>query len=309
MLNAILPIFLLILIGFGLKRYSSLDQSFWDGCEKITYYLLFPCLLLTKTATADLSQIDPIPLAYTVFTAFLAINLVTFALKPALSIPNKRFSSLHQGAIRFNTYIGLALVSSLLGENGLVIAVVVATLLIPAINITVILVLQIFSDSPEQNTNRLAPIPIAKNIFSNPLILGCLLGITINLINLHLPYTLLETLTILGNTSLPLGLLCVGAALTFKELKGSIMPLGVSTLLKLAIYPIIAYSCATYFGLDKLSTQVITLFCALPTANASYIMAKKLGGDAALMARIITIQTLLSLITLLLVTRMLGISA
>ncbi len=307
MLNAILPIFLLILIGFALKKYSSLDQPFWDGCEKITYYLLFPCLLLTKTATADLSQIDPVPLAYTVFSAFIVINLITFALKPTLSIENSRFSSLHQGAIRFNTYIGLALVGNLLGENGLVIAVVVATLLIPIINVTVIFVLQIFNTPPEQNSNRLAPFPIAKNILSNPLILGCLLGITINLLNLPLPYTLLETLTILGKTSLPLGLLCVGAALTFKELKGSITALSVSTTLKLAIYPIIAYGCATYFGLDNLSKQVVTLFCALPTATASYIMAKKLGGDAILMARIITIQTVLSLISLLFIIKLLNI--
>jgi len=307
MLNAILPIFLLILIGFGLKKYSSLTQTFWDDCEKITYYLLFPCLLLTKTATADLSQIDPIPLAYTVLSAFIIINLITFTLKPALSITNSNFSSLHQGAIRFNTYIGLALVSNLLGENGVVIALVVATLLIPPINTTVILVLQIFSDSPKASTNRLALRPIVKNVLSNPLILGCLIGIGINLINLQLPYTIIETLTILGKTSLPLGLLCVGAALTFKDLKGSITPIGISTLLKLAVYPIIAYACATYFGLDNISKQVITIFCALPTATASYIMAKKLGGNASLMARIITIQTVFSLITLLFVTRLLNI--
>ena len=306
MINAVLPIFSLILIGNLLKRTNWINQIFWDEAEKITYYILFPALLISKVAVADLSKIETSSLALTVYGAIFIATILAFATKKLMTLfstlTNPSFSSFYQGSIRFNTYIGLALVNSIFGEQGLVIAVMIATLLIPLINIKVVTVLHFYGNKPSQN----GAASFIRQLLTNPLILSCLIGILINQFNIKIPVTIFNTLTILGSTALPIGLLCIGAALTFIGIQKDALPITLSSLIKLVIYPLITYLIAVNIGLDQKTTQIATIFCALPTASAAYILAKSMGGDSQLMARIITLQTLFSLLTLLIVLSSIG---
>lgn len=303
MLNAILPIFFLIIIGYVVKQSPFLRDSFWEDAEKITYYLLFPALLISKVSIADLSQIDALPLIYTLWSTVLLVSATVFIIKPLLKISNAGFTSIYQGSIRFNTYIGLAIVSNLFGESGLVIAVIIAAILIPTVNLLLVLVLQKYNG---QNSNKKV-IGTLKNIITNPLILGCLVGIAINLSNIKLPTTIFKTLDILGSTALPIGLLSVGAALTLSGLKSSLSPILAASAIKLCLFPTIAFIIASYFNLALQTKQILVIFSALPSASAAYILAKNMGGDFQLMARIITLQTLFSIITLLLILKIIGV--
>jgi predicted permease len=294
MINAILPVFLLIVFGYALKRYGIFSHFFWNDAEKLAYYILFPALLISKMSVADLSKVDILPLASSLLLGFTTICTFLLIVKPLFNVSNASFTSIFQGTMRFNTYIGFAFVENLFGSSGLVIAVIVASILIPAINVVLVLLLQYYAPS-SQSSGVLGTL---KLLLKNPLIVGCTIGIMINLSGIPLPQFLFITINVVGSTVLPIGLMCVGAALVFKELKSALNPIAWASIFKFTLYPCIAYISSIIFDLDTQTTQIAVIFCALPTASAAYILSKNMGGDHQLMARLITFQTLLSGLTL-----------
>ncbi len=290
MLNAILPIFLLIAVGYVMRHYQMMSDAFWNDAEKLVYYVLFPAMLISKVSVADLSNTDAVPLVSALWLGLAIISLITLLFKPVLNIGDPGFSSVFQGATRINTFIALSLAENLLGDSGLVTAVVVAAFLIPVLNFLVVIVLHRFGDKHKATHFWAVLIQILKN----PLIIGCIIGFILNFGNIQLPSSIQITLSIMGSTALPIGLMAVGAALLFRDLTSVIVPLMASSTLKLLIYPIVAYGLSRVFGFDQETQTVILIFSAVPTASSSYILAKNMGGDSQLMSRIITFQTLFS---------------
>ncbi len=131
-------------------------------------------------------------------------------------------------------------------------------------------------------------------IMKNPLILACLAGALFNLAGLGLGGGIDRLLSLLAAASLPLGLLCVGAALKPQELGGEIPALGWNCAVRLLAVPLLAYGVAVVLGLPAMETTILVLFFALPTAPTAYVLTRQLGGDSHLMAGIITLQTLLA---------------
>lgn len=293
MLNAILPIFLLIVLGFAIRHFRWLSDDFWNDAERLVYYVLFPAMLVSKMSVADLSNTDAIPLISALWLGIAIVALMTFLLKPMLRISNPSFSSVFQGAIRINTFIGLSLAENIFGNDGLVTAVIIAAILIPLLNFIVVIVLELYGNK-EGAINLSA---VVWQIVKNPLVVGSLVGIGLNLFNIHLPSPLQITISMLGSTALPIGLMAVGAALVFKDLKSVLLPLLTSSALKLVVYPIVAYGLTLAFGFDRQTQIIFLIFSAVPTASSAYILAKNMGGNHQLMSRIITFQTLFSSVT------------
>jgi predicted permease len=287
---AIIPVFLIILGGYVCRLYQFPDDNFWQGAEKITYFLLFPSLLVSKMATADLSGIAFLWPIVVLALMYLAITLVFVLLKPAVTLENKSFTSVYQGGTRFNTYIGLAVSNALYGAEGLIVAVIVASIMIPIVNVFCVLVLEYYNDNHDNSSST----RIAKSVVANPLILSCALGMGINVSGIAIPAVFMEALTIFARAALPLGLLTVGAALALKSMHTAVKPLLIASVAKFIILPTIAMSLCMVFPIEPEVRNAILVFTVLPTASASYVLAKQLGGDHELMATIITAQTLLA---------------
>ena len=130
------------------------------------------------------------------------------------------------------------------------------------------------------------------------MILACLGGALFNLTGIGLPGGSDRLLNLLAAASLPLGLLCVGAALKPQELGGEIPALGWNCAVRLLAVPLLAYGVAVVLGLPAMETTILVLFFALPTAPTAYVLTRQLGGDSHLMAGIITLQTLLAALSL-----------
>jgi malonate transporter len=135
-------------------------------------------------------------------------------------------------------------------------------------------------------------------VTGNPLILACALGILLNASGLGLPPILGPALEILGRGALPLGLLAVGAGLRFEGLAKERRTLAVTASLKLLIMPAATALACHWLGVTGTPAMVAVLYTALPPAPSAYILARQLGGDAGLMARLIAAHTLLSLATI-----------
>jgi len=293
---SILPIFFIIIAGAFCRRIAFPRGDFWQGAEKITYYVFFPSLLVSKMATAKIGGIDIVPLSILLVTMLLIVTaLMVFFHRLSQSSTDRShpaFTSVFQGGIRFNTYVGLSIITALYGTEGVVIALVMAAIMIPLVNILCVTVLEVYGvKAPTHRFRRLL-----FSIISNPLIIGCVLGVVINVSNIGLPYVLSEMLKLFSQVALPLGLLTVGAALSLRAFSGVVIPLTLSCLVKFILLPVVAMTLASYLGISELNQQVLLVLVLLPTATSSYVLAKQLGGDAELMATIITVQTLLSAI-------------
>lgn len=292
-LSALGPIFFLIVLGYVLRRSQFPGEVFWPGVEKLTYFLLFPALLVHKLALAELDDYAIAPLAQVIVITLAVTTLLLFLLKPTLRVDGPAFSSIYQGSIRFNTYVGLAAAGALFQLPGSTLAAVAIAILIPLVNILCVGVLT-------QLTSIHTPTPwnLFLSLIRNPLILACLLGILLNISGLGLPLGSQSVLEILARAALPLGLLAVGAGLHLRIALARHRELLSPAVIKLLVLPALTYGLSLTMGLDTLETTILVLFAALPGAPSSYILARQLGGDAQLMAAIVTVETAFSLFTL-----------
>ena len=295
---ALFPLITLIATGYLFKKYQFLSIEFWSGAEKLNYYVLFPALLFHTLATA---HIDLHSLKTVIAAMLIVLFIITSAfyiLRFFKRIPPARFGVHVQSIIRFNTYIGLALVAALYPKEGMAILAILLALSVPIVNVISVLAL-----TPSEQMS-LKPVFIA--LIKNPLILSCILGGLVNALQIPIWEGVMNLLKLFSASSLPLGLLCVGAALQFMEMKNDVPVLILDTFARLLLMPALAYMVCLWLGLSELESQITVIFFALPTASAAYILTKVLRGDSQLMAAVISLQTLCAAVTLPLVIWWMG---
>lgn len=293
-LLAITPIFLIIIAGYLCRYFKFPGVEFWRGVEKVVYFILLPCFLMNKMAVADFSGIAFHKPVIAVLSMYLLISAFLLLLKPFAKINNPQFTSIYQGGIRFNMYIGLAVVAALYGSDGLVATIILASIMVPTINIACVLVLEYYNDG---NGGKSLYRTLTA-IVSNPLLMACLAGVALNLSGLTIPTVIIETLELFARAALPLGLLSVGSALTLNSIQSTLHPIALAVMVKFLALPIIAVGLSEFLQLEPMMTTALLILTSMPTASASYVMARQLGGDYQLMASIITVQTLLASLTI-----------
>jgi predicted permease len=292
-IGALLPVFAVVLAGYGFRRFHFPGDAFWPYAERFTYFVLFPCLLLQKTATASLMPHVVAPMALALLAAFLMMAGVLLFMRLFWSAGGPAFTSFFQGGIRFNTYVGLSAAYALFGNEGLTLAAVAIAVLIPLVNLLCVTVL-IFS----VKTNGRSWRALFAAIIQNPIIIACSTGIMLNVAGIGLPPTLDETAKLFGGASLPLGLLAVGAGIHRagpRMARGMVMA---NSALKLLGMPLVVWAVCRAFEVEATQTAIAVLFGALPGSPLSYILARQLGGDSSLMANLVATQTVLSMVTL-----------
>ncbi|MEH6470693.1 MAG: AEC family transporter [Halopseudomonas sp.] len=295
------PVFALVALGAGFRWTRFPAVEFWPLAERFTYYLLFPVLLVLKISTAELPQSGVGQVIAALVLALLAMMLVSLLLARVLGLALPALSSLFQGSIRFNTYVGLAAAAELFGEQGILWGALFLAVMIPLVNIVCVTVFIVSGRSGASRWRGLL-MPLLKN----PLIIACALGASLNLSGVGMPSPLIPVLELLSRMALPLGLLAVGVGLDLRVLRSGGLALWGSCLLKLLLYPLCFASIAAVLSLPQDATAVLLIFFALPTAPSAYILARQMGGDAPLMAVMITLQTLLAMLTMPIVISVLG---
>lgn len=280
------PDFALILLGFLLMRFTDWGTQFWAGLEKLIYYFLFPALLFYSTArtpfdfssTGKMLQVALIAVACGIALGWLA--------KPLFRAPPMMFESGVQTAFRFNSYIALAIASRLAGEQGTTLMALIIGFAVPICNMAAVHALVHRSGG------------LLRELAKNPLLGATASGMAFNLLGLQLPEIVGATLSRMGNASIALGLIAVGAGLRLSglhEAKGlAIYFLSV----KLLALPLISYALGSWIGLPPLQLQIAVAFSALPTASSAYVLAARMGGNGPFVAFLISTGTVLSVVTM-----------
>ncbi len=293
LLLALAPIIIFIGMGAWFRHRGFLQESFWSQAERLGYYVLLPSLFFHSLATAELGKVPLIEMTLAlVFSTVIAAATLVLT-KPLLGIDDPGFTSVFQGGVRFNNYVGISIAAGLLGAPGIALATVANAAIVPTVNVLCILVFARYGAG-----GQLSPKSIGRQLMLNPLVIACTLGIIAQTIGFRIPAWVEPVLKALGQASLPLGLLCVGAALNLSNSISWLRPIVWSSSIKFLLMPFMTLGFCHIFGLTGEAAVAAILFQALPTASSSYIMARQLGGDAPLMAGIVAGQTLLAAITL-----------
>lgn len=293
MLNALAPVFFIILLGYALRRSGFPGSGFWEYVERSTYYIFIPVLLLETLSQAEIAGRDALPMLAAILLSILLLAVLLLALRPLTSFRGPEFSSVFQGGLRMNSFIGLAGIAALAGDQGLVLAGVALMGMIPLLNILCVSAVLGFSGKGSAGWGA-----VWLELFRNPLILACLAGFGLSLLPFALPEVLMRIFELLGGAALPLGLLAVGAGLHVRTIRAHIGAIAASSAVKLLLYPGLTALWCSLFGVTGPALTVAILFSGVPTAMSTYILARQLGGDTELMAAIITLQTALSAATL-----------
>lgn len=289
LLLALVPIALLIALGTWLRSSHFLADSFWPQAERLGYYVLLPALFVHGLATAKLEGVPVVGMALALVSSTVLVASLLVLSRRCFAVSDAAFTSVFQGGVRFNNYVGVSAAAGLFGAQGIALAAVANAAIVPTVNILCVLVFARYGSA-----GRMSWKGVAWQMAVNPLLLACALGILLHATELGLPPAIEPLLKALGQASLPLGLLCVGAALDLKAARSWLRPVGMASLAKFVVMPMVTLAACHLFGLSGEAAIAVLLFQALPTASSSYIMARQLGGDAPLMAGIIAGQTLLA---------------
>jgi len=281
--TALVPLALLIALGFGLRRAEFLPDAVWAGLDRLNYWVLFPALIFVSLAQSQ-TGLDGGRVVAVVWGSLTLLALLTLALRRGISSDGPAFTSVFQGAVRFNAFVAFATVPVLFpGSDALVALLVAAT--VPLANVLCVVVLARYASHTQLRGRRLA-----VSIATNPLIIASLAGIAVQQLGWSLgPVT--TSLRLLGDASLACGLLSVGATLALARLQHDVRTLASATALKFVALPVLAYALARTTGLPSEVLAPVVVFHALPTASASFVLARAMGGDERLMAGILALQT------------------
>lgn len=288
--DAFVPIFGLLALGAVLKRRLLPDDRVWAGIEKLIFWVLLPCLVAGALGATRFGALPVGGLALALWPALALGTLAAVMLARAMRLDHAAMTSVLQGGIRFNNLMGFAIAGALWGAPGIALAAVATGLIVPFVQTVSTIAFGL-------GQGRVRPLALARQVLLNPLILGVLAGFAISAAG-GLPPGLAPMVRTLGQASVALGLLCVGAALTLDGL-GDRLPVQAATAaLKLLAMPVATWLFCQLAGMGPEATAIAVLFMALPTAATSYVMARAMGGDARLMAAITTSEHLLSVLTL-----------
>lgn len=303
-INATIPVFLVMVLGWHLMHIGMLNENFCSTGNKYVFKCALPASLFSSISAMDL---------YTDFNwqfcLFCALGtVVMFAGVWALSalfLPDKgMIGAFSQGCTRSSAAIlGVAFAMNIYGDTGMVPMMIAAA--VPLFNVFAVLMLSFSPQLDDRGT--LLPPPenggkmvrtAAFNVLTNPIILGILAGMPFALLRITLPTLVTKTVSMVGGTASPVALLVVGAGFSSGEALKKWKGAAVASFIKLFLLPALYLPAAALLGFRDSEMVAILIMVGSPTTVASYIMAKSMHADSVLSSNIVVLTTLLSSISL-----------
>ncbi len=291
--GALLPTFILIALGYTARATNIATAEQFGMVNRFGYFILYPAFLFTLVSSASFESGDAGAFLLAVVGGFLTLVLLALALRPFFRGDDPAYTSVFQGSVRWNGFALLAAAASLYGERGPELIGLAFGPLVLTLNIICVIVLTRWGAARATSMRA-----VLDQIVVNPLILGCALGLAANFAGLRDLGPITDALRLLGGAAMPVALMCVGAGLDFKALRGAGVKVATASAMRLIVAPLLVYGACALLHVPTLPTAVAVGIASTPTAAAAYTFAREMGGDARLMAAIITATTILSFVTM-----------
>ncbi|MBO5257993.1 MAG: AEC family transporter [Clostridia bacterium] len=297
--NAVLPIFLLVVVGAFLNKWGKVNAQFTEIADWLVFKVGLPIMLFLEVAKSTVSDgLDMKLIVFLVISVTCSFFLVSVLAALVIRDRTKRGAFI-QGMCRSNfAILGVPLAENMFGPIGNQTIAIVMPFVILMFNTYSVVILSVFSNSSAHKLDRKAVRGILKNIVTNPLIIGVLLGLPFMLFEIPLGTAMNKTLQYLSNLTTPLALISLGANFRMDSLRGRIGYALTASVGKTILLPAVMVTAAALVGLRGPSLGVVLICFGAPTAVSSYIMSKKMDNDHELAAQIMLLTTMMCIITI-----------
>lgn len=291
--NAVLPMCLVMALGYGTRRLGWLRREEISTINKIAFRIFLPCLLYYNIYCSDLSgSFDPLLMTYAVGGVLLTFGLALGYTLLTEKLPERR-GVLIQGMFRSNYVImGIPVATALLGADQLGTVSILIAVIVPLFNMLAVVVLEVFRGQKPK------PLHILGQIAKNPLVIGSVLGILTLVAGIRLPHILEQTIQSVSAIASPLQLFLLGAFFQFSGLKTYRRELVTVSIAKLIVSPVLFLGLGALLGFRGVAFVSLIGIFASPTAVNSFTMAQQMGGDAELAGDIVVTTSAASILTM-----------
>ncbi len=294
--NAVVPFICYMLYGYIARVVGLGDEKFYKKLNTIVFKAFFPLLMFNNLYTADIDFGANVSMIGVFSGVMMVIILICVLLVPLIVKENPKRGVVIQSIYRSNTLMfAYPLCVSMYGdEAGAVASLVIATI-VPIYNICSVVIFSIFD---RQSGSKTDVKKILKNIATNPLIVGAVVGAVFKLAGWQIPSSVMNPISGFANMTTPLSIFILGATLDIPDI-GKNMKYIVSVIsLKLVIVPAVVTVIMYMAGYRGAELFIAFILYATPIAGASFPMAQSMGGDAALQGQLLAISTVMSLFTI-----------
>lgn len=300
--NAVVPIFLMIILGFFAKKMGILSQEFVNQSSKLVFRICLPAMVFSKVASINLSLgFEASQIYLMLFCIFGTIGayiiskyLAKILLKQSTNSRGYATGAFIQGAFRSNyMIIGYPVLINLFGDEVVVNMALVTLVVMPCYNIISIIALT----PPNQHNSIKKYSSIVVSVIKNPIIIGIALGFVSAFLDIQVPKVLNSFINMAANLATPLALVAIGAFFHFDDFKDTLGDTVKAIGLKLIFFPVLMTIIAFLLGFSPMNIILIGVLFGGPTAVSSFAMSNEMGGDAVLSGNIIILSSLLCLVS------------
>lgn len=295
-INATMPVFMVIVLGYILRRIGFLSGEFVSVADKLVFKVALPVMVFKDIAGADLTHDFDLSFVLFCFFGTCVFFGVTWFFSELLIKDKSMIGSFVQGSFRGSAAIlGIAFAQNIYGSSGLVPMMIVAS--IPLFNIFSVLVLVRSANAEETDKGKVLAKTL-RGIVTNPIIIGIFAGIPFALLQVEFPVMIDKAINSVASLSTPLALLAIGGGFSTGAALKKWKPTLVAAAIKLIIIPGVFLPLAVFMGFRDEQLVALLILTGAPTTVSSYIMATNMGNDGVLASGIVVVTTILSSVTL-----------
>lgn len=290
--NAVLPLFLIMALGYGIRRTPLMDEHTHQKMNKLIFQLFLPILLFKNISTSSLDALSGSWVFVFGFVSEVALFLILFAVVPLIEKENRRRGVLIQALGRSNyALFGLPLVGLLYPGEDIAVASMLVAISIPVFNVMSVVALETWRGG------KLNVLKILRGIVTNPLIIGCALGFVWLVTGIQLPQFLQTAIDDTSSIATPLSLFVLGGAFEFSRVRCNMRPLLIGTIGRLIVVPVVGITATVLMGFRGMELYAMCVAFMAPCAVSSYPMAQQMGGDGELAGQLVVFTTAFSMFT------------
>ena len=294
-LNATIPIFLMMLLGMLFRKLGWMDEVFAAKMNKFVFLVPLPVLLFEQLATVDFSEVWDIKFilfCFVVTAISITISTLISLLWKDRSIKGEFIQATYRSSAAL---LGIAFIQNIYGTVGMAPLMIIGS--VPLYNIMAVVVLSFFK--PGQNSFDKALVKkTLKGIATNPIIIGIVVGFVWSALKLPMPLILHKTVSSIGATATPMGLMSMGATFEMKKATSKMKPTLVAVFMKLVGFCVVFLPMAALLGFRNEEMIAILVMLGSATTVSCFVMARNMGHEGTLSSGVIMMTTLLSAFTL-----------
>lgn len=294
-LNATIPIFLMMLLGMLFRKLGWMDEVFAAKMNKFVFLVPLPVLLFEQLATVDFSEVWDIKFilfCFVVTAISITISTVISLLWKDRSIKGEFIQATYRSSAAL---LGIAFIQNIYGTVGMAPLMIIGS--VPLYNIMAVVVLSVFKPGNNSFDKSLVKKTL-KGIATNPIIIGIVAGFVWSALKLPMPLILHKTVSSIGATATPMGLMSMGATFEMKKATSKMKPTLVAVFMKLIGFCAIFLPVAAMLGFRNEQLIAILVMLGSATTVSSFVMARNMGHEGTLSSGVIMMTTLLSAFTL-----------